>query len=407
MAGSTIDHLIAMTIFLGAILIFVGLFNQIIQTAILYQRNRYLATKCSDLLDNILLNPGIPENWGRSNITPTSFGLQDPEFTQYRLSPFSLMRLQSSVGTPVYYPRTRLTYSNITVGFGNFLLVPYSQAINYSTVLKLLGINGTYGFQLTITPIITVSIEEVQPKNPLILRVKVTGSGFPLANARVNYCLLTVSGSSRGPYPTYKLEYGVNFTNAEGIVTLRFTSVKNEVSYVFIVHAHVNGLMGMGYYEHVIYTRNYIIPFIDDLVEGRILIAHSYDVHNMGDTAEVKYNATFVVLTEDFTLRSIPIENSTGSLNYGQGKPYAYTTIPKNVRNNPGILVITYLKSAQETGVVLMPWGLNSLAFPVIFGEDPSNKTWVATDIRQVLVGNIAYQAKLAVWSLEGYQVIG
>ncbi|MEM3703131.1 MAG: hypothetical protein QXX79_01720, partial [Candidatus Bathyarchaeia archaeon] len=61
MAGSTIDHLIAMTVFLGAILIFVSLFNQTIQTAILYQRNRYLATKCSDLLDNMLLNPGIPE----------------------------------------------------------------------------------------------------------------------------------------------------------------------------------------------------------------------------------------------------------------------------------------------------------------------------------------------------------
>jgi hypothetical protein len=70
-------------------------------------------------------------------------------------------------------------------------------------------------------------------------------------------------------------------------------------------------------------------------------------------------------------------------------------------------LIISYRKSAQETGVVLMPWGISSMAFPVTFGEDPIGKEWVATDIRQVLVNNIAYQAKLALWSLQGYQVIG
>jgi hypothetical protein len=163
----------------------------------------------------------------------------------------------------------------------------------------------------------------------------------------------------------------------------------------------------MGYHEHVTYDTNYIIPFIDDFAEGRILIAHSFDVHNIGDTAEVTYNATFVILTEDFTLRQISIENSTGSLNYGQGKPYAYVTIPENIKNNPGILVITYRKSAQETGVVLMPWGISSMAFPVVFGGDPSGQEWVATDMRQVVVNNIAYQAKLALWSLEGYGVVG
>jgi hypothetical protein len=407
MAGSTIDHLVSVTVFLGAMLLFISLFNQTLQTAILYQHHRYLATKCSDLLDNMLLNPGIPEDWGKSNCTPYGFGLQDPEFTQYRLSPFSLMRLRSSVGEPVYYPRMGLTYSNITMGFGNFLLVPYTEVINYSAVAKLLGINGTYGFQLTMTPIVTVSIEEVQLKNPLILSVRVTGVGFPLVNAHISYCLLTVSEGGGGPYPYYTVEYGVNFTDAQGSVLLRFTSVKNEVSYVFIVYAYLGGLIGMGYHEHVTYDTNYIIPFIDDFAEGRMLIAHSYDVHKMGDTAEVTYNATFVILTDDFTLRQIPIENSTGSLNYGQGKPYAYVTIPQNIRNNPGILVITYRKSAQETGVVLMPWGISSMAFPVVFGDDPSGQEWVATDIRQVIVNNIAYQAKLALWSLEGYGVVG
>jgi hypothetical protein len=410
MTGSTIDHLVSLMVFLGAILLFIGLFNQTIQTAILYQRHRFIATKCSDLLDNMLLNPGIPLYWGKSNCTPTGFGLQDPEFMQYKLSPFSLMRLRSSTGEPVYYPKTGLTYSNITMGFGNFLLVPYTKAINYSTAASLLGVNGTYGFQLTITPIITVSISEVQPKNPLRISVNVTGTGFPLSNAMVSYCFLTVSlTGGEGAYPAYTMKYDNVSTDEKGSVLIEFAEVNDDkVSYAFIAYAHLSGLIGVGYHERVTSVKQYIIPFIDDLAERRVLIAHSYDVHYFGPpNAELSYNATFVLLTEDFTLREMPMENSTGKVgkvNYGVGNPYGVVTIPTY---NPGILVITYRKSAVEGGVILMPWGMSSMAFPVTFGEDPLGKEWVATDIRQVLVNNIAYQAKLALWSLEGYQVIG
>lgn len=395
-------------VFLGAILLFIGLFNQTIQTAILYQHHRSTATKCSDLLDNMLLNPGVPLYWGKSNCTPTGFGLQDPEFTQYRLSPFSLMRLRSSTGEPVYYPKTGLTYSNITMGFGNFLLVPYTKATNCSTAARLLGTNGTYGFQLTIAPIITVSIFEVQP-NPLILAVNVFGAGFPLSNAVISYCFLTVEATGgEGAYPAYTIEYGTAYTDDEGSVSLNFPDVDGtSESYVLIVYAHLCGLIGVGYHEHVTYDENYVVPFIADFEERRVIIAHSYDVHGGANPAEIAYNATFVLLTEDFTLREMPMENSTGKvgkINYGEGKPFKEITIPTY---NPGILIITYRKSAQECGAVLMPWGISSMAFPVTFGEDPIGKEWVATDIRQVLVNNIAYQAKLALWSLQGYQVIG
>ncbi|MEM0058332.1 MAG: hypothetical protein QXG58_00330 [Candidatus Bathyarchaeia archaeon] len=411
MAGSTIDHMIAMTVFLGAILIFVGLFNQTIQTAILYQRNRYLATKCSDLLDNILLNPGIPENWGKSNIIPTSFGLQDPEFTQYRLSPFSLMRLVSTSGKPVTYPKLGLVCSNITMGFGNFLLVPYTKAINYSLASRLLGVNGTYGFQLTITPIVSVSITKVQ-STPVTLSVSVKGAGFPLSGAVVSYCLIIVKPTGgQGQYPAFITQYGTAHTNTAGSAILSFSTInENQDSYVLIAYVHQGGLIGTGCYEHVLNKENYVVPFLYDLGSegGKVLLAHSWDVHGGDHPAAVTYNATFVILTEDFTLREMPLgAGRVGLLNYGND-PHTYEiiTIPTY---NPGILVVTYRKSAnpKDSGVVLMPWGISSLAFPVIFGEDLSNKTWVATDIRQVLVGNVAYQAKLALWSLEGYQVIG
>jgi hypothetical protein len=410
MTASTIDHLVSVTVFLAAILLFISLFNQTIQTAILYQQHRHLATVCSDLLDNIMLNPGYPLNWGKTNSTPTSFGLQDPEFTQYRLSPFSLMRLQSLTGTPFTYPRTGVTYSNMSIGFGNFLFVPYTEAIDYSTAAQLLGTNNTYGFQLTITPIVTVSIEETHAANPLTLAIKVAGAGFPLANAEVSYCFLKVNDKGGQSYPSYTSLFGTTYTDNGGSAVVNIPNVDANTAYAFIAYAHTSGLVGTGYHERVSGDTQYVLPLIDSFEDRRVLLVHSYNVHDFGPPeSSVFFNATFVLLTEDFTLREMPMENSTGKLGkvvYGQGteKTYETLTIPTY---NPGILIITY-QSNNEYGVVLMPWGISSMAFPVTFGSTyPFDKEWVVTDIRQVLVNSIVYQARLSLWSLKGYGVIG
>ena len=409
MVSSTIDHMVAVTVFLAATLLFIGLFNQTIQTAVIYQRHRALATKASDLLDTMLLSPGIPVNWGQTSTDPTGFGLQEPEFTQYRISPFSLMRLRSATGTPVYYEKTGLTYSNITMGFGNYLLVPYNTAINYSMATRLLGINNTYGFQLTLTPLITVSVIEDQAASPLRLLVNVAGTGAPLAYASVSYCLITVSlAGGGGAYPSYGTQYGTLYTDEKGLASVEFADVKSAtLSYAFIAYARLSGLTGVGYHERASSGNQHIIPFVDDLAERKVLIAHSYDVHYFGPPVyELKYNATFVILTEDFTLREVPLDGDLGKVGqvvYGEGKPYGNVTIPTD---NPGILIITYRKTPNAGGVVMMPWGMSSLAFPVTFGGDPSQQEWVVTDMRQVTVGGVAYQAKIALWSLEGYQVV-
>jgi hypothetical protein len=406
MAGSTIDHLVSVTVFIGALLLFISLFNQSLQTAISYQQHRNLAAKCSDLLDGMLLTPGIPSNWGKGNCTPTGFGLQDPEFTQYKLSPFSLMRLMSSSGTPLYYDPTKSYYSNITMGFGNFLLVPYALAINYSTTAKLLGVNNTYGFQLTIKPVITVSITETHAANPLILNMEVVGTGFPLSNATVSWCFLKINEKGDQSSPSYTSFFSTTYTDEDGYASLTVDNVDLNDSYALIAYAHISGLIGIGYHERITGYKRYVIPLVDSFEDKRVLLAHSYDVHNQGPPeSSVFYNATFVMLTEDFTLREMPMENATGKIVYGHGtqKTYQNLTIPTY---NPGILILAY-QSNNEYGFILMPWGISSMAFPVVFGHDPFGQEWVATDMRQVIVNGIAYQATLALWSLEGYQVIG
>jgi hypothetical protein len=106
----------------------------------------------------------------------------------------------------------------------------------------------------------------------------------------------------------------------------------------------------------------------------------------------------------------MPFVNATGSatgvLNSGHDPQHAYDTLTIGT-SNPGIIITTYRKSAQETGIVVTPWGLSSLAFPMTFGGDLSNRSWIATDLRQVRISGIAYQAKLSVWSISGYQVNG
>jgi hypothetical protein len=408
MPEATIDHLISLIVLLGALLLFIGLFNQTAQTAILYQRNRYLATKCSDLLDNMMLNPGSPSNgtlfWGKSNCALGSFGLQDPEFTQYELSPFSLMRLNYSLGEPVYYSETDEYYSNNTVGLGQSLLMSFNEVINYTTATELLGINGTYGFSLTIAPIITVAISEVQ-RSQLNLTVMVTGNGYPLADANLSYCLVTVLGQDT--CPAYTIVSGTSITNGQGQAALSFPDIDGtKESYALIVYAQHSGLIGTGHYQRMLYDGDYVIPFVEDFDNrsGRVLVADSQDVFpGYGPSMPISYNATFVLLAQDFTVREMPLDNSTGTIDSSSGKPYGNITISTD---NPGILVIAYEKDKDDSGIVLMPWGTSSMSFPVVFGGNPLEKEWIATDIRQVIINGIAYQATLGLWSLEGYQVV-
>ena len=320
------------------------------------------------------------------------------------------MRLTSSPGASgdlVYYPKTGSYYNNITLDSKTFLLLSTSSGINYSLASQLLGINNSYGFQLALTPIVEVTVTEdpSQPADPLRLFVNVHGKGFPLANARLTYCFMTVELG--GGTPSYVLKYGTGITDSKGFASIEFSEVDDgDICYSMVVYAHLSGLVGVGYCHRVSEEdHEYVIPFVDSISEGRIILAHSYDVQIFPPpVAEIKYNVTFVYSAKDFTFREMPLNYSTGQLNYGEGKPYEIVYVPPE---DSGILIITYKKSAVEGGVVMMPWGTNALGVPVFFGDNPSKQEWVATDVRQVSVGGISYQARLSLWSIEGYQVNG
>lgn len=403
MAGATIDHLVSATIFLAATLLFISLFNQTIQTAAIYQQHRAIATKCSDLLDTMLLNPRIP-----LDAQPAVFGLHDINFMQYVLDPFSLMRLNSLTGNPVCYEKTGIMYSNMTVGFGNSLLMPMndsvnplSNVVNYSSALKMLGLNGSYGFQLTLTPVVTFNIEAQHSDGTVEMLIDVSGVSFPLAHAPVSYYFLPISLS--GDYPVFLTEEArantVTTTEA-GNVTVTFTLDAN-CTYVFFAYAHIGGLTGVGFYTPDFSGSPHLVPFVESLSNDEVLLAHSSDVpYTASSSEELNYTSAFVKLSnENFELQN----NATGEVWSGADHDPQVINVP----NYAGVLVVAYRNVSGSGGVAVMPWGVGSLAFQVTFGGRLAEQEWVATDMRQVLVSGVAYQAKLSLWSLQGVQVVG
>lgn len=405
MVSVTIDHMVAFISLLVVLTASIGAYSQIISSAIAYQQNHKIAMKAAELANALLLSPGDPSIWSQLNSTPFAFGLQDPDVGGYSLSAFSLGRLTSATQSLVYYSKTGQWYSNNSMGGGGELYLPLADAVNYTTATKLLGINGSYAFRLTVVPTLNVSISEVN-LNPLRLRVDVRGPGSSVSGATLKYFLYRAVPQG-GTYPSFQGYSGTGQTNSSGSTLLEFPTVNGQTyAYSVMVYASLGGLAGVGYRTHQTIVNNEIVPFVEDFLNRKVLLAHSFDVHTYGPpVSALHYNTTFLALTQNFELREIQMVNGSGlcrsgTINYGEGKPYFRVQIPIQTA---GILLVAY-RWGNDFGIVMMPWGISTLGFSVTFGGDPTSADWVATELRQVTVNQVAYQVKLAVWSTKGYQ---
>jgi hypothetical protein len=402
-AGATIDHMISLTILIAALLVAMTTYNQMFATAVDYDRNRQVATKAADIMNTICLSPGNPTDWGETNASVLGFGLQDPRVGGYALSPYSIMRLKTATNDSQlieYPPDSGMFYNNISANFGDAILTPLGDCINYTSATELLGINRTYGFSVDITPSLNVIISKVPGVGHLIFKVDVMGSGLPLSGATLNYYLFHVDkGVATSTIVTYS---GVEETDSFGSALMEFDTLDpddDSDAYHFMVYARLSGLNGIGYYSQDALDDypQYVVPLIYDYDQGIIMIAHSWGVHEYTETPvpDVSYNATFYVLTSDFQLQQVEIENSTGQLNYGS-KDYETTQIPAS---EVGILFISY-RWNNKLGSVVLPWGIGTLGVSASFGGDPSAYSFVATELRQVNIDDISYRVKVSAWKL-------
>jgi hypothetical protein len=379
-------------------------YNGLFASAVDYDRNRQVANKAIDIMNTISLSPGSPIDWGQTNDTLLGFGLQDPQVGGYSLSPYSVMRLNtaSDINPLVEYNGTY--YNNVSTGFGHAMLTPIGDCVNYTTAAELLGVNGTYGFGVDITPTLDVTISPDVGASNLTLNVGVSGSGLPVSGATLTYYLFHVESGSPCPYILWYP--GVNQTNSSGSVDIDFPIAADSV-YTFVVYVNLGGLTGVGSYApyDTLDDNLYIVPLIEDFdTDGdgyvTLNLIHSWDAiigHPSGH-AEVKFNSTFYILTSDFSLQEFGL-NCSGSLNYGSHE-YITTEIPSS---EVGFLVISYQKSATEIGSLIVPWGVGALGVPASFSAgigSSSDYAFVATELRQVKIDGISYKVKVSTWSL-------
>lgn len=390
MARGAIDHLISLLILLAALMVFFSIYSQMIGAAIVYQRNHQVAVKVTDLLNNILLTTGIPPNWGQTSTSPLAFGLQQPEVGGFRVSPFALLRLIPPENTVMF---SGSPFNNVSVGQGASLFLPVDEYVTYSTAAKLLGVNGSYGFQLTVAPTLIVSVSQVE-SNPLKFRVEIDGPGLPLAGGLVNGSLYCVTDDV--PTPSINLLRRLNETDSTGLTFLTFPIDAPE-AYSILVQVHLTGVAGIGFYSKSGDNEDLLVPLIVNYEQKKVALVHRGDVGGAPPYGAMFGNCSlfFFLPTQNYGFHSIPIGNSTGKVQKGQP---LFIQIPSF---DPGILLIAYRKGGTLR-TVIMPWGINALGISVTFGGDPSSSEWVATDLRQVTIGRISYEVKLAVWSLTG-----
>ena len=401
MAGAAMDHMLSLIIFMVAILIFIGLFTQNMQTGMAYQRHNAMSTKTSDLLDTLLLSPGSPVNWGQSDSTIVGVGLLD--YTLFKPSSYSPMRLACLNQPPAYYSTSGAYYNNLTTGFGGYLFTPTSTTLSYANASKLFGVNGTYGFQLSLTPTVAFSIQKTSLGSPLSFLITVAGTGYPLANTPL-VCSLLLVNQDQNQYPSYTKMSSSTFTDSAGMAEVTFPAVDGENrAYALVVYAYLDGLKGVGYYVNVpdSFTKT-VVPLVDSFQNRTLTLVHG---DSMGEEpssySQLTYNASFVIRTEEFTFRPVTLNqpNATGTLVYGSPTEPDNTSI--EVPENEGVLIVTY-KGSGPVRDCFDAVGFWLTWFTLTFGGNPRGHDWVATDIRQVTIGGIAYQAQLDLWSLNG-----
>jgi hypothetical protein len=355
-------------------------------------------------MNTICLSPGSPVDWGETNDTVLGFGLQDPQASGYALSPYSIMRLTTNNSSGYsqiveYPPDSGVFYNNISTTYGHAILNPLSDCVTYTTAAELLGVNGTYGFSVDIAPTLNVVVSQVDT-NPLKLTVEVSGSGMPLSGAKLDYYLFSVKNTGNDPWiHTYS---GIEHTDPSGSVDITFSEiVSNDPVYSFTVYVSLSGVSGVGYYTaNTISNDEFIVPLVEDYDDGKLILAHSWEILFPGQPAAVFYNATFYILTSDFQLQPFDLD-CDGLLNSGEGFPDVSTQIPSS---EVGLLIVSYMKSPNEMGSLVVPWGVGALGVSAFCssGLGSGGYDFVATELRQVTIDGVSYQVKVSTWSLSG-----
>jgi hypothetical protein len=392
---------------LGIVIIFVAavfFFSATVTNGVAYATQRNYAANAQNLFDYILLSPGSPADWGYTSTQPTSFGLAQQAAPQYTLSQGAVLRI-----TPMQPININgKTYYYLNMG-GVAIIEPQNYYVNYTYAKQLLGINGQYEFQLTLTPAINVSVVKQPSTSGTVFQVTVIGyGGEPIAGAQINAILVYAKQQSSKSGNSYNvgLQAYSNTTDTLGQATIDVNIPTQSTSYYLLVQASSAGVTGEGYY-----SSNQLGTALANISvypgSSTVNLTQHCAISTSPPCGEDNYNITLLVTSGGNHYSLIPVcacpaqnQNGNGScLNAGKGSPYAKATCPGSFYN--GFIVVAIAQRGQpnlQPQLLIAPISPQLFGVHVVYGYSPQGSVSAVTLTRIVDIGGISYVATFTYW---------
>jgi len=198
------------------------------------------------LLDIILLSPGHPPDWGEKPSDPLSFGLAAQNaMKNYVLDISKVFRLKEE--SPYHIPP--------------------------GTARELMGLSKNYNFNLTITPVLRISVINASST----YHITVTNyKGFRIPSVNVTAFYIPKSLTLNSPIFSKSA-----LTNTEGECAITFDPLPNYVLLIFINHLEVKAIQSYP-------------PGLNFRVEGGCIMESEYSIIDTITYATEVYSSPYV-----------------------------------------------------------------------------------------------------------------
>ncbi|HLH45247.1 MAG TPA: hypothetical protein VKV31_00540 [bacterium] len=388
---------------LGMVIIFIAavfFFSGMITNGVAYSTQRNYALNAQNLFDYILLGTGSPSNWGYTTSQPTAFGLAQPGASEYTLNPGAVLRLMPmspiNIGGRTYY------YLNLG---GVSLIEPPNYYVNYTYAKQLLGISGSYEFQLTLTPALNVTVKPISNSKFLVTATGYGGAPMPNAQVTAQYVYAISSGNGKG---NNNLNVGVYTdsatTNTTGEAVISFPT-QSSSTYYLLVQVSAAGIYGAGYY-----TNNqigYALANISVYPGSSYVNLTQHCVSSITPPCGVdNYNVTLLIPSgNSYSLYEVcacpsSTQGQGTCLNAGGGSGNTHSSVSCPGSFYDGYIAVAISKrgASSPQQLLLVPISPPLFDLKLTYGYNPHGSSSSVTLTRIVEISGISYVAQLAYW---------
>jgi len=391
---------------LGMVIIFIAalfFFSGMITNGVAYSTQRNYALNAQNLFDYVLLSTGSPFNWGYTSNQPTAFGLAQPGAPQYTLSPGAVLRLMPmqplQVGSRTYY------YMNLG---GVTLIEPPNYYVNYTYAKQLLGISGSYEFQLTLTPALNITVRPLSTTQTGEQEFLITATGYggaPMPDAQVTAQYVYAINDGGG---SKDISVGVQTssatTNTIGQAVISFPTQPSS-TYYLLVQVSAAGIYGAGYY-----TNNqigYALANISVYPGSNYVNLTQHCVNSITPPCGVdNYNVTLLIPSGNsyslFQVCACPssTQGQGTCLNAGQGSGNTHSTASCPGSFYDGYIAVAISKrgASSPLQLLLVPISPPLFNLKLTYGYSPHGSSSAVTLTRIVEISGISYVAQFAYW---------